>query len=106
MVSRGAVGVAVFGALIAHRLRHTIPAALADAGVPPEALASAGDATRRTPAELAALPQPLHTAVVTGFADAFQTAFLAAVPLALAGLAVVLLLREVPLRRRHVPDGE
>jgi EmrB/QacA subfamily drug resistance transporter len=102
----GAVGVAVFGALLAHRLRDTIPAALADAGVPPEVLASAGDATRSTPAELAALPEPLHTAVVTGFADAFQTTFLAAVPFALAGFAIVLFLREIPLRRHHVPDAE
>ena len=53
---------------------------------------------------LAALPEPVHTAVVTGFADAFQTTFLAAVPFAVAGFLVLLLLRETPLRT-HQSDG-
>src|SRR5690606_28175151 len=67
----GAVGVAIFGALLAHRMSHTFPAALAEAGVPLERIRSAsGAATASTPAEIADLPEPIHTAVVTGFAEA------------------------------------
>ena len=96
----GAVGVAIFGALLAHRLSDTIPAALTAAGVPPGRIESAaGQATASTPAEIDDLPEPIHTAVVTGFADAIQTAFLAAVPFALLGFFVLLFLREIPLRR-------
>jgi len=101
----GAVGVAIFGALLAHRLSHTIPAALAEAGVPLERIRSAsGAATASTPAEIADLPEPIHTAVVTGFAEATQTTFLAAVPFAVLGFFLLLLLREIPLRRH--PGGD
>jgi MFS family permease len=97
----GAAGVAVFGALLSHRLRDTIPAALTDAGVPAEHLAAVGGpATSGTPAEIAALPEPVHTAVVTGFAEAMQTAFLSAVPFVLIGFLVVLFLRETTLRQQ------
>lgn len=97
----GAAGVAVFGALLSHRLLDTIPAALTNAGVPPERLAAVGGrATSGTPAEIAMLPEPVHIAVITGFAEAMQTAFLAAVPFALIGFLVVLFLREITLRQR------
>jgi EmrB/QacA subfamily drug resistance transporter len=96
----GAIGVAVFGALLSHRLVSTIPAALARVGVPPSQLAKVGaGANSATPAQIGALPEPIHTAVITGFAEAIQTAFLAAVPFALAGFIVVLFLREHPLRQ-------
>jgi len=102
----GAVGAAIFGALLAHRLSDTIPAALAKAGVPPGRIASAAaGATAKTPAEIADLPEPIHTAVVTGFADAIQTAFLAAVPFAVLGFFVLLFLREIPLRRQLGGDA-
>ena len=98
----GAVGVAIFGALLSHRLRDTIPAALTKVGVPPERLASAGNgATSATPQQIGALPEPIHTAVLGGFAEAIQTAFLAAVPFAIAGFVVVLFLRESPLRQHQ-----
>jgi hypothetical protein len=97
----GAAGVALFGALLSHRLHDTIPAALTGAGVPPERLAAVGgSATSGTPAEIAALPEPVHTAVITGFAEAMQTAFLSAVPFVLIGFLVVLFLRETTLRQR------
>ena len=97
----GAAGVAVFGALLSHRLRDTIPAALTEAGVPPERLATVGaPATSGTPAEIAALPEPIHTAIITGFAEAMQTAFLSAVPFVVIGFLVVLFLRETTLRQR------
>jgi EmrB/QacA subfamily drug resistance transporter len=98
----GAVGVAVFGALLSHRLADTIPRAMADAGIPPQSVAkAAGSATAATPEDIGSLPEPLHTAIVTGFADALQTTFLAAVPFALIGFVIVLFLKELPLRTRN-----
>ncbi|MGK2868676.1 MAG: MDR family MFS transporter [Mycobacterium sp.] len=102
----GAMGVAVFGALLTHRLRDTIPAQLKAAGVSPDQM-PAGSATQGSPDQIAALPEPIHLAVTTGFAEALQTTFLAAVPFAILGFVILLFLRETPLRetRRHT-SGE
>jgi len=93
----GALGVAVFGALLTHRLADTVPSRLAEAGVPADRIAG-GTPTLGSPKQIGALPQPVQTAVITGFADALQTTFLAAVPFALLGFLVLLFLRETPLR--------
>src|SRR3954447_23495557 len=94
----GAMGVAIFGALLTHRLRDTIPSRLADAGVPASKLAGGGPQLG-SPEQIGALPEPVHTAVVTGFADALQTTLLAAAPFAIVGFLVILFLKEQPLRR-------
>jgi len=94
----GAMGVAIFGALLTHRLRDTIPSRLADAGVPASKLAGGGPQLG-SPEQIGALPEPVHTAVVAGFADALQTTFLAAAPFAILGFLVILFLKEQPLRR-------
>ncbi|EHR53421.1 arabinose efflux permease family protein [Saccharomonospora marina XMU15] len=96
----GAMGVAVFGALLTHRLRDTIPAQLKAAGVTADQM-PAGTATQGSPEQIAALPEPIHLAVTTGFAEALQTTFLAAVPFALLGFVILLFLRETPLRQTH-----
>lgn len=103
----GAMGVAVFGALLTSRLHVTIPDQLTAAGVPPAQL-TGGAPTLGSPAQIDALPEPIHTAVITGFAEALQTVFLAAVPFALLGLIVVLFLKELPLRggADHHTDSE
>ncbi|HET8981772.1 MAG TPA: MDR family MFS transporter [Pedococcus sp.] len=100
----GAMGVAVFGALLSHQLRQTIPDRLAAAGVQPGS--GADVSTLGSPADIALLPEPVHQAVVGGFADALQAVFLAAVPFALVGFVVVLFLREIPLRQRAEPRGD
>lgn len=94
----GAMGVALFGALLTHRLRDTIPAQLKAAGVTTDQIPP-GSAIQGGPAQIAALPDPIHLAVTTGFAEALQTCFLAAVPFALIGFVVLLFLRETPLRQ-------
>ncbi|GAB4083189.1 MDR family MFS transporter [Modestobacter muralis] len=102
----GAVGVAVFGALLTHRLNDTIPSRLAEAGVPPEQLAAGGGApTLGSPDQIAALAEPVRGAVVGGFADALQTTFLAAVPFAVLGFVVILFLKERPLRGGAAEPG-
>jgi EmrB/QacA subfamily drug resistance transporter len=103
----GAMGVAMFGALLTHRLRDTVPAQLKATGIPTSQLPpSAG--TQATPEQIAHLPEPIHLAVTTGFADALQTTFLAAVPFAILGFVILLFLHEAPLRqtRGHIAsDG-
>ncbi len=102
----GAMGVAVFGALLTHRLRDTIPAQLKAAGVSADQM-PAGSATQGSPEQIAALPEPIHLAVTTGFAEALQTTFLAAVPFAILGFVIMLFLRETPLRQtRGHTSGE
>jgi MFS family permease len=93
----GAMGVAMFGALLTHRLRDTIPAHLAAAGVKPDQMPQ-GSPTQATPQQIDRLPDAIHAAVTGGFADALQTTFLAAVPFALAGFVILIFLRETPLR--------
>ncbi|HKA67772.1 MAG TPA: MDR family MFS transporter [Actinomycetes bacterium] len=101
----GAMGVAVFGALLTHRLLDTIPARLEAAGVPFSELQ--GSATQATPEQIANLPANIHLAVITGFAEALQTTFLAAVPFTVLGFVILLFLRETPLRQtRGQTTGE
>jgi hypothetical protein len=81
----GSVGVALFGALFAHRVGELLGGA-----VP----------TGMTPTQIAALPPEQQAATAAAFADAITQVFLYSVPLVLAGFAVTWLLREVPLRTR------
>lgn len=101
----GAMGVAMFGALLTHRLRDTVPAHLAAAGVTPDQMPQ-GSPTQATPQQIDQLPDVIHSAVTGGFADALQTTFLAAVPFALLGFAILLFLRETPLRHGRHTGGE
>ena len=77
----GSIGVAVFGAIFAGRLDGT-----ADV----ERLQTAGT---------------ISPGLRDGVADALQTVFLTAAPIALAALLVVLALREVPLRERAMMEA-
>ena len=105
----GALGVAVFGALLSNRLGTYIPERLAAAGV--EAGDGGGDLLG-TPDAIAALPGPVRDAVLGGFADSLSDLYTIAIPIALLGFLVVLFLPELPLRtsvREHervVTDGE
>jgi EmrB/QacA subfamily drug resistance transporter len=93
----GSVGVAVFGAIFAGRLDGPVDAQTLQA----------------SPETLRAMPAAAQDAIAQSVAHALQTVFLVAAPVALVGLAVVLLLREVPLRSgtehkpapRGVPAG-
>jgi EmrB/QacA subfamily drug resistance transporter len=81
----GSVGVALFGALFAHRVGE-----LLGGSVP----------TGMTPTQIAALPPAQQAATAAAFADAITQVFLYSVPLVLAGFLVTWLLRDVPLRTR------
>ena len=101
----GAMGVAMFGALLTHRLRDTIPAHLASAGVTPDQMPQ-GSPTQATPQQIDQLPHAIHAAVTGGFAEALQTTFLAAVPFALVGFVILIFLHETPLRHSRGTASE
>jgi hypothetical protein len=91
----GAVGVAVFGALIAATLRADLPAALTAAGLP-----ATDDGVRRllgTPTQIAALPPALADAVRASYTHGLQLVLLTTLPLAVLALLAVLQLRETAL---------
>ncbi len=102
----GSFGAAIFGAVFTGRLgveeaRHLPPAAL-------RALHAAGGAVTDNPAQLKALPAPIHHGFVLAFSHSLQTVFLVAVPVVVVAFAASLFLREVPLRETaHLagPEG-
>ncbi|CAL9332229.1 MFS transporter [Streptomyces sp. enrichment culture] len=84
----GAVGVAAFGAMISARLRSGTPP-----GQEPGSLLG-------TPERVAELPAQVADSVRAAYTAGLASVFLVAVPLAVAALAAVLLLRETPLDTR------
>jgi EmrB/QacA subfamily drug resistance transporter len=92
----GSIGVAVFGEIFANRLA----AALKSGGAQAGQLSSS--AAHLTPAQLHALKtqQPvLFDQFLHAFNQALHVVFLSAVPFAALGVVLVLMLKEVPLRR-------
>jgi EmrB/QacA subfamily drug resistance transporter len=86
-----AFGTAVFGSLYANFLAPRLATALAQSpGVPPSAVSS--------PEALHRLPDDQITHVVHAYASALDKVFIWAIPVALIGLVLALVLREVPLR--------
>ncbi|MQA86506.1 MAG: MFS transporter [Streptosporangiales bacterium] len=95
----GALGVALCGAILTNRVGELLPAKLAASGVQPSVLHGTG--TREmlgSPDQIAQLPAPVHQAVLESFAAGLHTMFLAIIPFALVGFALMLFLRERPLR--------
>jgi EmrB/QacA subfamily drug resistance transporter len=78
----GSVGVAVFGAIFASRLDGPVDARTLQA----------------SPEALRAMPASVQEGVAQSVAHALQSVFLVAAPIAVVALAIVLFLREVPLR--------
>jgi EmrB/QacA subfamily drug resistance transporter len=91
-----ALGAAVLGAVFAHQL---------GSGTHVSGTGEAGLGVTRQAID--ALPPAQRDATLSGFADALDAVYLAAVPIALVGFALALMLREIPLRRgpKHVPTG-
>ncbi|MEW2358629.1 MDR family MFS transporter [Spirillospora sp. NPDC029432] len=85
-----AAGMAVFGGVLSSRFATEIAARVPAGTVP-----AYDDVVR--PEFLSTLPDPVRDDVAQASAEAFQVLFLTALPVALAGLAAALLLRNVPL---------
>lgn len=88
----GAFGVAIYGAIFNARLADSLDGVLA-----PGSDVSA-DALRGSPAVIRSLPDNIQAGVVDAFADAVQGVFRWAIPIALVGIVLACMLREVPLR--------
>ncbi len=94
----GSVGVAVYGAIFTSGLRHWLPLTLhgrTAAGIDPRGI-------QASPARIHSLAPAVQHAIAQAVAHSLHDVFLTAAPIALAGLVVVLFLRERPLR---VHDG-
>jgi EmrB/QacA subfamily drug resistance transporter len=99
----GAVGIAVFGAVMTARLHDELAVLAARAARAAEASGQAApawdpEAALGSPAAIQRLPDAAREAVVQAFSDAMHTVFLLGIPIAAVGLAFVVFLRHVPLR--------
>jgi EmrB/QacA subfamily drug resistance transporter len=92
----GSVGVAVFGAIFTAGLRHWLPLELG--GRIPRGVSATG--IQSTPGHIHALPAAMQHAIAHAVGHSLHDVFLIAAPVALIGFAVVLTLRELPLRGR------
>ena len=98
----GAFGVALFGTIFNNRLFSELPRYL-----PPDVVHRlAGHNISSNPAQLDALPPPIHHGFVEAFSHSLQTVFLIGVPFAVAAFVCTWLLKEVPLRDRAPVDVE
>jgi MFS family permease len=87
----GSFGAAIFGSIYAGQLAPRLQAALA--GLPPADAAAAA-----SPQALHRLPAAARDHIVSAYAETVQTMFLWAAPVALVGLLLALMLKQVPMR--------
>ncbi len=92
----GALGTALFGAVLNTRLAHHLAAVVAAGSA--QAGAAAGSVNDVT--AIRALPEPVRTWVLTAFTQAMDDLFLVAVPFLVLGLVVAVTMREEPLAGR------
>lgn len=90
------LGVAVFGAAFTARLAENLGAAV-DAHPAPAAGAGINTPEGLVPSTVAATVEPLHTAIVDGYAGVLTPVFLGLLPVLGVALVCTLVLREVPL---------
>src|SRR6476469_3969107 len=86
----GSFGAAVLGSIYSNQLEDRLPAAILQAGVPPEVATS--------PEALHALPPAQQAPLINAYAESLHNVFLYAVPVALLALVVALFLPQVKLR--------
>jgi MFS family permease len=97
----GAIGTALFGAILNTRLKHHLVEV-----VPDNAQAHLGNASQSLSdvTAIQALPEPVKTWVLTAFTRSMDDVFLVAVPFMVVALIVALTMREKPLiGRNHAP---
>jgi EmrB/QacA subfamily drug resistance transporter len=93
----GSFGVAVFGAIFNNRLFSELPKYLPAAALK-TIRAVSGHTIATNPAQLAALPAPIHHGFVEAFSHSLTFAFLIGVPIALVAFVLCWFIPEVPLR--------
>lgn len=85
----GSMSVAVFGAVFASRMAAQLP-----------------DSGNLSPSALAGLPDSMRATIATVVVDALHPIYWAILAMAVIGLGLALILREIPLTNRMVPKGE
>jgi MFS family permease len=103
----GAVGVAIFGAILNNRLLDVLPRLLEQRHVPVPASGSRDfSALLASPQDLRRLSPPILDAIREGFTESLHAVFLVGAPLAILGWIAVTLVREVPLRTHVHREAE
>lgn len=92
------LGGAVVGALFTSRLTELLTDRMPGGG--------AGDTNSFTPAAVNDLPDQIRDIIVGAYNDALAPVFAMLIPMLLAGLILVIFLKEVPLRASHDESGE
>jgi len=98
----GALGVAVFGSIMAHRLATELPRYLSA-----ETLGRVGGGSLRlSPEQLRALPPEAIQGIAQAFSHAIDSVFMWAAPIAFVAFLLSLFLKEIPLRHHGEPTSE
>jgi hypothetical protein len=87
----GSISVAIFGAVFAARMA-------ANAAIP--------ESDSLSPSALSSLPDGMRAAISTAVVDALHPIYWAIFVMALLGLALAVILKEIPLTNRVVPKSE
>jgi EmrB/QacA subfamily drug resistance transporter len=98
----GSFGVSVLGTVFNNTFGQDLARALPH-GVSAARLTSGSGTT--SPAQLAQLPQPIHTAYIHAYAQSLDTVFLFALPFAVAAFVLTWFLQELPLRNQVESAG-
>lgn len=94
----GAIGVALFGAILSTRLSHYLLDAFSNAG----GVAGAAKINSNDVSALQSLTEPARSMVLTAYTHAITDIFLAAIPIIVVALVVVCFLKEIPLRAHQL----
>ncbi|MGI8483207.1 MAG: MDR family MFS transporter, partial [Thermomicrobiales bacterium] len=87
----GAIGAALFGAILTTRLGHYLAQELGSAASGSEINSNSVDAIRQ-------LPEPIRTDVMVAYTHAVTDIFLYAIPIMVVAFVVILFFKEIPLR--------
>jgi EmrB/QacA subfamily drug resistance transporter len=101
----GAIGTALFGAILTSRLDHYLVKKLAGSTIDPSTI------NTNSVAAIRILPEPARTDVLVAYTHAVTDIFLYAAPIMAIALVVILFFKEIPLRATQIvakaePSGE
>ncbi len=100
----GAIGTALFGAILNSRLETHLTDMMTAEGIDPSQVDPAATSNIET---MQHLVEPIRTLVLTAYTDSLTDLFLFAIPFVVVAFVIALFLREVPLRTKiEVPEGQ
>ena len=103
----GAIGTALFGAILANQLPHYLEKGLTANPEAAKMAAEHGEQVNFNNVDaLHQLLEPLKSVVLTAYTHAITDIFVAAIPIIVAALIVVFFLKEIPLRTRQLTAAD